>query len=220
MFIRPRSALDTKNFVPPSRVLKIVPEAELDSDTSWSESDSEGPQTILRDGKPGQKYILRKKKRERRSSDSSDDSTDDEMILTRQYLKKPQTPVALMDAKDDHSSGENYDEFGRLRKRYKRPESAVEEVLPPMVQDPSDNGNAESTRSRLQMDAVVIREELVKEEGIRLLQLIAIFSIENKCDNCYGSSFYKTVIFNFLWSSSIAVRALAYCAEDHGSGPP
>ena len=171
MFIRPRSALDTKNFIPPSRVLKIVRDAELDSDTSWSESDSEGPDMILRDGKPGQKYILRRKKREQHSSGSSDDSTDDEMILTRQYLKKPETPAALMDTKDDHSSSENYDEFGRLRKRYKRPESAIEEVLPPMVQDPSDNGSEESTRSRLQMDALLIREELVRDDGMHLYEI-------------------------------------------------
>ena len=146
-------------------MLKIVRDAVLDSDTSWSESDSDGPQMILRDGKPGEQYILRGKTRGKQTSDSSEDSSDDEMILTRQYLKKPETPVALMDAKDDRSSSDNYDEFGRLRKRYKRPESAIEENLPPMIQDPTDLGNAESTRSRLQADALVIREELVKEEG-------------------------------------------------------
>lgn len=161
--------------MPPSRIVKIVRDAEPSSNSSWSDSDSDGPQMILRDGKPGQKYILRQKKKKKRrqissndeyDDDSSDSSSQDDMILTKQYLSKPETPVALMDAKDDHSSGENYDEYGRLRKRYKRPESAVEEILPPMVMQPSDNGDVRLTRTRLQTDALRIREELVKEEGM------------------------------------------------------
>ena len=177
MLIRPRSALDTKNFIPPSRKLKIVRDAVPDSDSSWSESDSEGPDTILRDGKPGQQYVLRKKIKGRKTIDGSDEeSSDDEMILTNQYLRKPETPVALMDPKDDHSSSDNYDEYGRLRKRYKRPESAIEEVLPPMVVEASDNGDVNSTRERLQTDAVVIREELVKEDGIQLLYILILIS--------------------------------------------
>ena len=164
-----------KNFIPPSRILKIVRDAEPSSDSSWSDSDSDdGPNLILRDGKPGQRYVLHQKKRSkhrRRSSsssngsDGSEGSSDDDMLLTKQYLAKSKTPDTLMDAKDEHSSSENYDEFGRLRKRYKRPESAVEEMLPPMVMDLSDNGDVSVTRARLQTDALLIREELVKEEG-------------------------------------------------------
>ena len=134
---------------------------------------------ILRDGKPGQRYVLRGKKKHRRSSsdfEGSESSSDDDMVLTNQYLKKPETPDALMDAKDDQSSSENYDEFGRLRKRYKRPESAVEEILPPMVMDPSDFGDVNVTKARLQKDTLVIREELVKEEGIRSVVLVFTFT--------------------------------------------
>ena len=87
------------------------------------------------------------------------------MILTNQYINKPQTPVALMDTKNEDSSGDSYDEFGRLRKRYKRPASAVDDALPPLVPEPMDYGDVNQTKARLQSETVLIREALTNEEG-------------------------------------------------------
>ncbi|XP_065065212.1 annexin A6-like [Rhopilema esculentum] len=169
MRIPKRPSLKPKDFIPPSQQLKIVRDAEPSSDSSWSDSDSDGgPNLILRDGKPGQKYVLRGKKHRRRRGSISEgfdstDSEDDEMILTKQYLKKPQTPIDFMDTKNDDSSGDSYDEFGRLKKRYKRPDSAAgEEILPPLVIEPCDFGDVNHTKARLEKDTIIIREALVK----------------------------------------------------------
>ena len=173
MRIPRRPSLKPKDFIPPSKQLKIVRDAEPSSDSSWSDSDSDGgPNLILRDGKPGQKYVLRGKKHRRRRGSISEgfdstDSEDDEMILTKQYLKKPQTPIDFMDTKNDDSSGDSYDEFGRLKKRYKRPDSAAgEEILPPLVIEPCDFGDVNHTKARLEKDTIIIREALVKTPGI------------------------------------------------------
>ena len=54
---RPRSSRYSRGFIPPSHVLKIVRDAEMSSNSSWSDSENESPRLILRDGKPGQRYF-------------------------------------------------------------------------------------------------------------------------------------------------------------------
>ncbi len=150
-------------------------DAEPSSDSSWSDSDSESPRLILRDGKPGQKYVLRGKnvKAKDLSSDfdgsNSSSSSDDQMILTKKFIDKPQTPVRDIDFKNEDSSGDSYDEFGRLKKRYKRPDSAIDDLLPGLMLDPCDGGDLNHTKARLSKDTLLIREGLVNEDGKEIL---------------------------------------------------
>ena len=156
---RPPSRDRNKVFIPPSQILRIVRDAELSSDSDDSDSDEE-PRMILRDGRPGQKYILRGREKEALGNSSSSDSEPD-FPLTEQFLNKPQTPVKTPDLKREYSSGSDIDEFGRRKGRYKRPDSSRSDCLPDLKPGPEDHDSLEEANARLYADTLLIREALM-----------------------------------------------------------
>eukprot|EP00794_Sanderia_malayensis_P020578 gene20578-22603_t len=198
LMTRPRSSRSYRSFVPPSHILKIVRDAEPSSDSSWSDSENESPRLILRDGKPGHKYVLLGKQIKPKSnssgsamSDGSDNSSDNEMMLTKKFIQKPQTPVGDADFKDDGSSGESYDEYGRLKKRYKRPDSAMDDLLPPIALDPCDHGDLNNTQARLLRDTLLVREGLLNENGLDLETVVDTIIRNNNTNRRWIRKIYR-----------------------------